>query len=223
MVRAKVLLGGATVACVFFASTVVPLALVTKGPGLLRPIDVPGSFVAVGPPTAFATQGGTLVVDPAACTEVGQMDAQSIGSATTTFLRAGSPPGEISLIELVTLFPNARAAAASFKERVKNHTARMTCGSVGFIQSLGASPSGTSQYSTVKFPKIGGGSYIEIVGDPTTTSSEMSVKFVSGPYIVALNTFGGGNPPSIADLKTIAKRAVKRLPIPTVIPPTTTT
>jgi hypothetical protein len=223
MVRVKVLLGGATVAFVFFASTGAPLAAVTKPPGLLRTSDLSGSFAVIGAPTAFTAPGGTLVVDPTACTEIGQVDAQSVGTGSIAFLRVGAPPGGISLIELVTLFPNAKAAAASFRERVKSHAARIKCGTVGFIQALGASPSGTTKYSTVKFPKIGSSSYLEIVGDPTTTSSEVSEKFVSGPYIVALNTFGGSLPPSIKELKTIAKRAVKRLPIPTAIPPTTST
>jgi hypothetical protein len=139
------------------------------------------------------------------------------------FARTVATPGSVALIESVISYPSARAATVDFALDARSHTARLKCGTLGFIPPGGTTAKGTTAYQTAKFPKIGGGAYYESSGVPGTADTNAAVTFVSGPYIVRLGTFGGTNPVTITDLKTIAPRALKRLPIPTPIPPTTTT
>jgi len=195
----------------------------TPAPGLLRATDLGASFELVGTPTAATGPRTVLTVDPAACTETLQADPQTLGVTGERFARVGAPQSSAALVELVTSYTTTKSAAASFKQRAKSLKARIKCGTVGFVPAGATTPSGTTKYTTVRFPKVGRGSYLLVTGDPGTTTSGMSVTLVSGPYVVQLNAFGGGQPPSVKELKAIAKRAVARLPVPTVIPPTTTT
>ena len=192
----------------------------TKSPGLLQTTDLPGSFQQSSGPIAYATPTA-LVVTPSACTETTRFAAAALGGVEIVFARTGATPGSIALIESVISFRSAKAAAKDFALDAKSHKARMKCGTLGFIPPGSATVGGSTTYQTAKFPKIGSGVYYESSGVPGTASTNTAVTFVSGPYIVRLGTFGGTNPLTVTDLKTIAPRALKRLPIPTPIPPTT--
>lgn len=195
---------------------------VTKSPGLLHASDLPGRFQLSAGPTAYASPSAP-VVTASACTETTQVEATALGGVSIAFARVGAAPGSYALIEGVVSFPNAKAAAKEFALESKSHRARMKCGTLGFIPLGSTTAKATTTYQSAKFPKIGGGSFYESSGTPGTVNTNAVVAFVSGAYIVRLGTFGGTHPLTITDFKTIAPRALKRLPIPTPIPATTTT
>jgi hypothetical protein len=218
-VRTAWMVGGAVVIGLSILGTVSAFA-VTKSPGLLRTSDLPGGLQQSGPPVAFAHPAVLLVSVPA-CTETSQVDPSALGGVEIAFARVGAPTGDVTLIEAVVSYPNARTAASAFTQRLKDHAARVKCVTVGFVRQ--GVLAGSTRYQGAKFPKVGGGSYLESSGTPGTVNTNTVVRFVSGPYVVALGTFGGTNPLTVADFKTIAPRALRRLPIPTPIPPTTPT
>jgi hypothetical protein len=218
-VRKAWMVGGAVVIGLSILGTVSAFA-VTKSPGLLRPSDLPGGLQQSGPPIAYANPAALLVSVPA-CTETSQVDTAALGGVEIAFARVGAPTGDVTLVEAVVSYPNAKTAASAFAQRLKDHAARVKCATVGFVRQ--GVPAGSTPYQGAKFPKIGGGSYLESSGTPGTVNTNTMVRFVSGPYIVALGTFGGTNPLTVAALKTIAPRALRRLPIPTPVPPTTST
>ena len=105
---------------------------------------------------------------------------------------------------------------------MKDHAARLKCATVGFIPPGQTTVVATTSYQGAKFPKVGSGSYLESSGTPGTANTSTAVVIDSGAYIVSVRTFGA-DPITVKDLQTIAARAVKRLPVPTAIPATTTT
>ena len=193
----------------------------TKSPGLLRVGDVPGSFQQYAAPIAY-TETTLLAVDAQACTETLQPIASPVGGVEASFVRVGAPAGSLTLIEAVLVFPNAKAAASTFALVSKDHAARLKCTTVGFIPQGSTTSGAPTMYQEAKFPKIGAGSYLESSGAPGTVDASAVVTFVSGPYLVRLGTFGT-DPITTTEFQKIAPRALKRLPVPTPIPPTTTT
>jgi hypothetical protein len=195
---------------------------VTKAPGLLRLSDLPGSFQISGGPTTYVNPA-VLRVDAQACTETIEVDPSALGGVQIAFARVGAPRGDLTLAERVVSFSNAKMATAAFVQRSKDHAARIKCGKLGFVQPGKTTVTGTTTYQGGKFPSVGGGSILESSGTPGTVNTNTSVTFVSGNYIVGLTTFGGTDPLSVKDFKLIAPRALKRLPHPTSITPTSTT
>jgi hypothetical protein len=195
---------------------------VTKAPGLLRPGDFPGSFQITAGPTTYLNPA-VLRVNAQACTETIEVDPSALGGVQVAFARAGAPRGSIALAERVVSFSSAKMATAAFVQRSKDHAARLKCATLGFVQPGKATVSGTTTYQGGKFPAVGGGSILESSGTPGTVNTNTIVTFVSGNYIVGLTTFGGTDPLSVKDFKLIAPRALKRLPHPKSITPTSTT
>jgi len=194
----------------------------TKPPGLLTPGDLPGGFQLAAAPTPF-TQGTALTVDAQACTETLAPVVSPVSGVQETFTRVGAPTNSIALLENVLVYPNAKAAKATFTRDLANHAARLKCGTVAYIPKGATTPGGTTPYQGAKFPKIGNGAYLESTGTPGTSQTNASVTFVSGPYVVRLARFGGTDPLTTADFEKIAPRALTRLRKPAKPAATTTT
>lgn len=217
----RVLIVVGVVVVVLGAVGTVAASAATKSPGLLQARDLPGGLQSNGTPRAYPNPTVLAVTAPT-CTETTQVDPSALGGVQVTFARRDAPTGMLTLAENVIVYPTAKAAATAFAQRAQFHTARLKCGTLGFVRPGATAVSGTTSYQGGKFPKIGGGSYLESSGVPGTVNTNTSVTFVSGPYLVGLTTFGGTSPVTITEFRTIAPRALKRLPVPTPIPTTTT-
>jgi hypothetical protein len=217
--RALVVVGVVVVA--LGAVGTVAASAAPKSPGLLQASDLPGGLQPNGTPGAYPNPA-VLAVTAATCTETTQVDPSALGGVQLTFARPAAASSTVTLGENVVVYPTAKAAATAFAQRARFHAARLKCGTLGFVRPGGTAVTGTTSYQGGKFPKIGGGSYLESSGTPGTVNTNTNVTFVSGPYLVGLTTFGGTSPVTVAEFRSIAPRALKRLPVSTPIPTTST-
>jgi VHL beta domain len=193
-----------------------------KAPGLLRQQDIPGGLQQVGV-TAAATGFSTQVIDSTACTETPQQINAVKTYVAASFAPPGTAQGAIALFEAAVSFTNARAAKAGFALISTNVSAGIACPTVGFVPPGTTTPIVTFKFGHVTFPKIAGGSYaytISGVSTPGIPTTEVVV--LSKSNIVILGAVGA-SAPSLADLKTIATRANKRLTVLMPVPTTTST
>jgi hypothetical protein len=205
--RARVLVGGmAIVLGVCMLAMSVPALGATAEPGLLQASDLPGAFEQDGDPIV-ETVVNQFAIDAQACTQTFEPDQIADGYTGVRF--AIPATGDTALTEVVISYPDANAAKVSFKHRTATARAGVKCGSVE--NSAPGAPPSTVVYEKVKFPKIGGGSYATARGTGDRESAAVAVEFVSGPFVVLVNTVGNTDGPSDKDLKTIARRAEQRV------------
>jgi VHL beta domain len=197
-----------------------------KVPGLLRQQDIPGGMQQVGVTTA-GTGFSTQVIDATACTETPQAVNAVKTYVAASFAPPGAAQGAIALFEAAASFTNPQAAKAGFALISSNVSNGIACPTVGFVPPGSTTPLVTFKFGRVTFPKIAGGTSaytISGVSTPGLPTTELVV--LSKSNIVILGALGA-SAPSLADLKTIATRANKRLtalmPVPTTTSSTTTT
>lgn len=173
---------------------------------VLQAEDLGSDYVVLGEPTVSATTN-QVVIDGDACT-------QSIGpipdleeAVIVLFGTAGSDAPKFS--EAVTKFATARAAKASFKKRSQGVADAIDCGTVDVIRPESDEVLTTQSYDTVPFPKIGDQTLVVSVSFGNTSDTGVTVMFRSGTSVVFLNSFDATL--TVKDLKTIARKAVKRL------------
>ncbi len=182
----------------------------TKEPGFLQPSDLPGSVDLAGEPRV-ETIVNQFAIDADACTQTFEADEAALNFIGIQFTVPGpEQPPVTALSQVVISYPDTNAARAAFKHRTATARAGVACGSVDNVVTAGVPPS-SIVYDEVKFPKIANGSYAvaRSPGDPAEAA--VAVEFVSGPYVVILNTAGNGEGPTVKQLKAIARTAEKRL------------
>jgi hypothetical protein len=149
------------------------------------------------------------VIDGDACTQavepVDDLDQLAIARFTST------DSDQALMSEAVASFDSVRAAKASYKERATGAKAAIKCGTVDVIRDDSASPVATLRYEKLRFPKIGDQSYAVTVGPESSDTRSTTVVFRSGSDVVYLNLFGFSGEPSVKQLKSIARKAQKRL------------
>jgi hypothetical protein len=195
-----------------------------KVPGLLRQQDIPGGMQQVGVTTA-GTGFSTQVIDATACTETPQAVNAVKTYVAASFAPPGAAQGAIALFEAAASFTNPQAAKAGFALISSNVSNGIACPTVGFVPPGSTTPLVTFKFGRVTFPKIAGATFaytISGVSTPGLPTTELVV--LSKSNIVILGALGA-SAPSLADLKTIATRANKRLsalmPVPTTTSSTT--
>jgi hypothetical protein len=182
-------------------------AFAARSPGFLRASDLPAGYEQVGDPTT-STIVNQFAIDAAACTQTFEADATATEITSVQF--ADATTGATALGEAVVAFPDAKRAKAALKHRAATARAGAKCGSVGNVASEGI-PASSVVYEKVKVPKIGQGSYGIGRGSGEPEGTAIGVEFVSGRYVVVLNTFGNGEGPSVKELTSIARKAEQRV------------
>jgi len=208
MSRLRILVGcAATVVAVVGLS--LPALAGDSGTDVLKASDLPGDYVQAAAPETESTGNG-IVVDREACSQ----DIAPISGLTelVTVQFAAANTGTTAMSEAITTFPKAKAANASFKKRSKDVAAAIKCNDVDVVRN-GATVA-TLVYEKVKFPKFGDRStawHVRPADDTTAEGSTTTIAFLSGTHVVFLNTFGNEGSPTLKQLKTIARRAERRL------------
>jgi hypothetical protein len=205
MTRAKVLIGCmASMLSVMLITSPIALAAPPE-PGLLQTSDVPGTFEAGERVTnAVVNQ---FVIDGDACTQGIEADSAAIEYTGVAF---NVPTSDLSAFsEAVITYPDAKTAKTAFKHRAATVRAGVKCGSVDYV--IPNSPPSSLTYDKMKFPKLGLSAYAteRSLGDAAT--NVVAVEFLSGPYIVLIDSSVNSGGPSVKALKTICRKAEKRL------------
>jgi hypothetical protein len=181
----------------------------------LQASDLPDGIVPFAEPTV-ATTGNQVLVDGEACTQeiVPIPDLEQLVVAQFNADVADPGAAEVSVMsEAISTFATAKDAKASFKVRAAGARAALKCDGVDVLQEGETAPVATLDYQKLKFPKIGDQTYAVTVGPVGGSDATRSttVAFRSGKDVVFINTFGREDGPTVKQLKTIARRAEKRL------------
>ena len=182
----------------------------TTGPGLLTTAELPAGYTQPSEARSFPTFN-LPVTNPSSCTETPTLVAGITGATLVTFVPPGGSASSPGLSEAVLVFPDAKAAKATYAARVKNDKARWKCASVGFVPVSQSTPIATFQYRKEKVPKVGSASFATSGTTMAGATAPVTVTFVSGPYLVLVGFAAPPNAPSASDMKAILKAAQQRL------------